>query len=196
VTPSGPRTGCYPGSFNPLTRAHLALAEAAVATCRLERIDLVVSKVALAKEHVDRPSLDDRLSVLAEAVDARRSWLGLVVSDRQLLVELAEGYDVLVMGTDKWLQIRDPAFYGGSVTARDRALARLPEVAIAERPGWTADAVVGATSLRLPSEVAGASSTRVRQGETEWMAPEAAAFDRRSGAWTDPARYDQWQRQR
>ncbi len=196
MTAAGPRTGCYPGSFNPLTKAHLALAEAAVVTCRLDRIDLVVSKVALAKEHVDRPSLDDRLSVLAEAVDARRSWLGLVVSEHQLLVDLAEGYDVLVMGTDKWLQIRDPAFYGGSAFARDRALARLPEIAIAERPGWTADAAINATTLRLPPELAGASSTRVRQGEPEWMAPEAAAFDRRSGAWTDPARYDEWRSRR
>ena len=36
------------------------------------------------------------------------------------------------------------------------------------------------------------SSTAVRAGRREWMAPEAAAFDEATGAWSDPARYARW----
>jgi len=198
VTPgAAPRVGCYPGSFNPLTLAHLALAEAAVSTCRLDRVDLVVSRVPLAKEHVDRPSLEDRLSVLAEAVEARQPWLGLVVSERQLLVDLAAGYDVLVMGTDKWSQIRDAAFYGDSATERDAALARLPQLAIAHRPGTPLvdPGSLRVTILRLPRAVADVSSTAARAGRRSWMAPEGGALDRRTGAWSEPERYSRWRRE-
>jgi hypothetical protein len=38
------------------------------------------------------------------------------------------------------------------------------------------------------------SSSEARAGSTEWMAPAARAFDRRTGAWSDPARYEQWLR--
>ena len=40
-----------------------------------------------------------------------------------------------------------------------------------------------------------ASSTAARQGQTHWMAPEASEFDRRTGAWSDPDRYDRWLRE-
>ena len=39
--------GCYPGSFDPLTVAHVAIAAAAVEQCGLESLDFVVSEVAL-----------------------------------------------------------------------------------------------------------------------------------------------------
>jgi len=42
-------TGVYPGSFDPLTVAHLAIAEAAVHAADLDRIDLALSNVALAR---------------------------------------------------------------------------------------------------------------------------------------------------
>ena len=63
----GGAVGCYPGSFNPPTVAHLAVAEAAVAAAGLVRLDLVVSTVALDRERVSAPTLADRL---AEALDA------------------------------------------------------------------------------------------------------------------------------
>jgi hypothetical protein len=46
--------------------------------------------------------------------------------------------------------------------------------------------------LAVPGLPDGVSSTAVRTGRTEWMAPEAAEFDARTGAWTDPARYERW----
>lgn len=166
------RTGCYPGSFNPLTVAHLALAEAARDLCGLDRVDLVVSRVALGKEPVDPPELDRRIAVLRR-VTASRPWLAVVVSDRQLLADLAAGYDVLLVGADKWAQAMDPAFYGGSVAARDAALARLPPLAVAGRPGHDVELPAGATRICLPKEVASASSTAVRAGRTEWSAAPA-----------------------
>ncbi|MBV8981024.1 MAG: hypothetical protein JO086_09015 [Acidimicrobiia bacterium] len=180
------RRGAFPGSFNPLTVGHLAVAAAAVEQCRLDVVDLVVSRVALAKETVERPRLEDRVAVLRAAADSR-PWLDVVVTDHQLIADIAAGYDVVVMGADKWAQVNDPAFYGGSAAERDAALARLPAVAIAPRPPF-----------KVPDDQAvldvshDASSTAVREGRTEWMAPEAAEFDSLSGAWSDPERYDAW----
>ena len=173
--------GCYPGSFNPPTVAHLAIADAARRACALDRVDLVVSRVALGKEDVVVPPFDQRVRVLQDVVAARSSWLGLVVSDHQLLVDVAAGYDVLVLGADKWDQVLDPRFYGGSSDARDAAVVALPHVALAPRPGHEhVDAPAGATVLELDPSLRDASSTAVRAGRTDWMVDEARA----SGLWS------------
>src|SRR5690606_27185846 len=126
--------GAYPGSFNPPTWAHLAIAEAARDAHGLVRVDLVGSRRPLHKEPVDRPLLAHRLAVLEE-VASSRPWLGVAVTEAQLLVDVAAGYDVLVVGGDKWHQLRDARYYG-SDAARDDALARLPRLAVAPRPPW------------------------------------------------------------
>jgi hypothetical protein len=185
--------GCYPGSFNPPTVAHLAIAASARSACGLDRVDLVVSTVALGKAAVAVPSLEDRLAVLSAVVSApeRSSWLGLVVTPAQLLVDVAVGYDVLVVGADKWEQVLDVSFYGGSVSRRDAAVAALPRLAVAPRDGVVpAGLPASAVVLDLPPSVGDVSSTGVRSaGRREWMAPEAADFDRSTGAWSDPDRY-------
>jgi Cytidylyltransferase-like len=183
-------TGAYPGSFNPPTRAHLAIAQAAVRQLGLDRLDLIVSRVALGKEGVERPQLQDRLMVLEE-VAASRPWLGALVTDHRLLADVAAGYDVVVMGADKWAQVVDPAWYGGSAAARDEAVARLPRVVVAPRPGYD---TVGVHVLDVDPDHLHVSSTAARSHRADWMVPEAAAFDARTGAWTDPARYDRWLR--
>jgi hypothetical protein len=182
------RRGAFPGSFNPLTVGHLAVAEAARRECRLDTVDLIVSRIALAKETVERPRLQDRVAVLRAAATSRL-WLGVVVTDHQLIADVASDYEVVVMGADKWAQVIDPAFYGGSGDARDAAVARLPTVAVARRRPF--DIPDGVIALDVNHD---ASSTAVRQGRTDWMAPEAAAFDERTGAWSDAARYDAWLR--
>ncbi|MCU1499876.1 MAG: hypothetical protein JWM47_3829 [Acidimicrobiales bacterium] len=191
------RVGCYPGSFNPPTVAHLAVAEAARDAAALDRVDLVVSRVALGKPDQAVPTLADRLAVLAE-VAASRPWLGVVVSDHRLVVDLAEGYDAVVMGADKWRQVNDPAWYDGDGERRDHAVARLPRVLVAPRAD---DDLV-----ELPPERGGplvtvlavgeghrpVSATAVREGRPgarAWLLPEAAAFDARTSAWSDPVRY-------
>ncbi|HKY15581.1 MAG TPA: hypothetical protein VJM33_11710 [Microthrixaceae bacterium] len=179
------RTGAYPGSFDPPTVAHVAIADAARVRHGLDRVDLVVSISAIDKEHVVVPSLDDRVAVL-EALARRLGWMGVVVSDRRLIVDLAEGYDLVVMGADKWAQVNDATYYG-SVAARDEAVARLPPAAVVPRPPYPVP-----VELRLPlgeADIGGISSTRARSGERHLMVPEAAELDERTGAWTDPERY-------
>jgi hypothetical protein len=183
------RVGVYPGSFNPPTIAHLAIAAAAHEQRSLDRVVLAVSRSPINKEHVDRPLFEHRVDVLhAEA--ARHSWLSIEITDARLLVDIARGYDVLVMGADKWAQVNDPAYYD-DVSVRDAALAALPALAIAPRPPFV---VPPEHSLIVDAAHVIVSSSDARAGTTEWMAPAARAFDRRTGAWSDPDRYEQWLR--
>lgn len=178
----------YPGSFNPPTVAHLEIAAAARDALDVARVDLVVSTVALAKEHVDRPRFDHRIGVLREVASAR-DWLEVVVTEARLLADIAAGYHGLVLGADKWVQLHDPEFYGDSAEARDAALARLPRLAVAPRhdhplPRHDPRAVI------LEVDLHHVSSTAARRGAAHLMLPEARAFDEATGAWTDPERYD------
>ena len=111
--------GCYPGSFNPPTVAHLAIAQAAVAAGGLTRLDLVISRVALGKEDLAVSTLAERIEVL-EAVASTRPWLGIAITDAQLITDIARAYDAVVMGADKWRQVNDPAWYGQSNGAERR----------------------------------------------------------------------------
>ncbi len=161
--------GAFPGSFDPLTTAHLAIAEAAIRTCDLERLDLVMSTVALAKESGAHSPLEERIAAIERQVDAVPQ-LGTKVTERQLLADIAEGYDVLVVGADKWHQLHDVAFYA-SAAERDAALARLPVVAVAPRAGThlppTGPSLV---VLDVAPALHAVSSTAVRSGREEWRA--------------------------
>lgn len=161
------RVGAYPGSFNPLTVAHVAIADSARRHHGLDRIDLVISTVALAKEHrPDVAPVDERVATI-EAVAATRPWLAVVVTEAQLLADIAEGYDVVVMGADKWAQLHDVGFYDGDPAARDAALARLPTPAVAPRPPHP---VPGRHRLAVPAWLAEVSATAVRAGRHDWRA--------------------------
>jgi hypothetical protein len=179
-----PRTGVYPGSFNPPTIAHLAVAEAALRQCRLDRLDLVLSRDPLGKEGGDLHPIEERLRVL-EAVAGRLPGLGVRVSDARLLVDLAAGADVLVLGADKWAQLHDPAWYGGSSAARDECLARLAGVtiAVAPRPPHALPDVIGDNGgtgrvvvLEVAAELGAVSASAVRRGRHDWALREAAGL--------------------
>jgi nicotinate-nucleotide adenylyltransferase len=163
-----PLRGVYPGSFDPPTIAHAAIAEAAVRAAALTQLDLAISHVALGKDAASQAPLESRRA-LVERLSASRPWLRVVVTDAQLVTDIAEGYDVVVMGADKWAQVRDPAWYGGSEEARDAAVARLARVLVAPRPGF---AVVGADVLELPDQLATVSSSAARSGAHHFIAPE------------------------
>ena len=180
--------GVYPGSFNPPTIAHLAIARAARDRAQLSQVDLAVSRVALGKPEPDQPTFDDRVAILRAVVEAH-PWLGLVVADAQLITDLALGYDAVILGADKWAQVIDPVWYGGSETARDAAVAGLPRVLLAPRAALFPLAGPSVEVLEVMDDHATVSSTGARSGRREWMAPEAAAFDMATGAWTDPERY-------
>ena len=177
------RTGVQPGSFDPPTLAHLAIAHAALRHHNLERVVWAVSRQPLGKD-TGRTGVDDRVAVLHE-VAADHSWLGVDVTDARLVADLAEGHDVVVMGADKWHQLHDVTFYRpdhrtlsmDAETAMEQALERLPTCAVAPRGGLDVPTEV---ALPVPRWVARQSSTDAVAGES-WMALAAA---RRSGLWT------------
>lgn len=179
------RRGVYPGSFNPPTHAHLAIADAARRSRDLDHVDFALSRVPLTKEHVSVPTFEHRTAVLEQIV-AEHDWLGLVVTDAQLIVEIADGYDVVIMGADKWHQIQDPVFYNNSVSERDRAMQALPALAVAPRPPLEIPTEI---VLDIAPEFQLMSSSGARAGKRSWMHPCAETFDLETGAWTDEDRY-------
>jgi hypothetical protein len=184
------RVGVYPGSFNPPTIAHVAIASAAREQRSLDRVVFALSRSPINKEHVDRPLFEHRVEVL-RAECARHRCFDVEITDARLLVDIAQGYDVLVMGADKWAQVIDASYYDDDPTARDAAVAALPALAIAPRPPFP---VPPEHSLIVDATFVAVSSSDARTGSLTWMAPAARAFDQRTGAWSDPARYEDWLR--
>jgi nicotinic acid mononucleotide adenylyltransferase len=127
------RVGVLAGSFNPLTRAHVALAEAARTTAGLDAIAWTCAAVSVDKERVARASLVDRLAqLLAYARQDTRAAVvlvnrGLYVDQGRLLRRLIDpsGDLAIVVGFDKVVQILDPRYY----TDRDAALSALFQAA-------------------------------------------------------------------
>lgn len=163
------RHGVFPGSFDPLTVAHLALADAAREQCALARLDLVISHVPLAKEHRAQAPVSERIAAIDRHRDDR-PWLAGATTDHQLLVDIAAGYDVLVVGADKWHQLHDPDFYGGSASRMRDALARLPILAVAPRAGHEVPAHAEVVILEVDERWHHVSSTAVREGRHDWRA--------------------------
>lgn len=180
TSPSASPVGAYPGTFNPPTVAHLAIARAAAEQAGLARVELIISVVALGKEHVDRPTPDERIEVL-RAVAATRPWLGVRTTRHQLLADIAAGADAVILGADKWAQIADTVWYGGSATARDAALERLPLILVAPRPPFPlpSNQPGRVQTLHIDPGHRSVSSSAVRDGQRGWMLDEAAA----SGLW-------------
>lgn len=183
------RRGVYPGSFDPPTIAHLAIARAAFEQRRLDQVVLAISRVALGKEHVQLPRFHDRVAVL-ERLCLDEPWLAVEVTEHRLIADIAAGFDVVVMGADKWAQVNDPVFYDGDHTRMRAAVASLPEPAVAPRPPHPVPNAIG---IDVAVEVHEISSTAVRMGNRhDWMVGPAADFDARTGAWSDVDRYRRW----
>ena len=162
------RRGAFPGSFNPLTVAHLEIARLARARYDLDEIHLIVSVTALGKPNPPGPRFDERIATL-EADAAATDGLVIARTEHQLIADIAEGFDVVIMGADKWVQVRDVSYYDDEAH-RDSALARLPTVVVVERDGTP---VTGVDTLQTPEELRSVSSTRARAGERDLMAPVA-----------------------
>jgi predicted RNA-binding protein with PIN domain len=128
----------------------------------------MISRSTLGKPELVGAGLDARVNALSRAA-ASRYWMTAGVTDKQLIADIAEGYDVVIMGADKWEQVNDVSWYADEA-ARDAAIARLPEVFVVPRPGHSTE---GATVLDIDEALTHVSSTRVRDGELHLMAPEA-----------------------
>lgn len=124
-----PAIGLLPGSFNPLTNAHVALAQAALVAGRLDALYFALSRQTVDKERVRRPTLADRALVLNEYA-RRDARLGVLLTNRGLYAEQAVAARAafpharelgFVVGFDKAVQIFDPRYYAD----RDAALQTL-----------------------------------------------------------------------
>ena len=160
------RRAAFPGTFDPLTTGHLAIADAAHAELGLDVVELVISHEPIGKEA--SASVDARLDAIARQA-ARRPWLTGRSTTHRLVADIADGYDAVVLGADKWLQLHDVSYYG-SAEAMAAALARLPAVAVAPRAGVVLPPDVDAHVLDVPEEFHHVSSTAVRAGRDDWRA--------------------------
>ncbi len=149
------RQAFLPGSFNPPTNAHLALAASALAAGQVDALDYLIATRTVDKEKVDGATLADRLALLSEIARARANE-GVVLVNRGLYVDQAEllrraqpEIEELwfVVGFDKILQIFEPRYYAD----RDAALTRLFALArFLVAPRGTADAGDLAALLNEP----------------------------------------------
>ena len=156
----------FPGTFDPLTTAHLAIADAVRAELAVDEVALVLSLDPIGKRA--RSTVPERLA----AIEARRDdrpWLAARTTDRRLVADIADGYDVVVLGADKWVQLHDPSFYRSQAAMED-ALRRLPTVALAPRSGVPLPPDLPVHVLGVPEEYHAVSSTAVRSGRAEWRA--------------------------
>ncbi len=167
----------YPGSFDPPTIAHVHLAETAIAQLGLDRVDFALSARTLGKDDSRLRPIDDRMAELT-AISSGNARIGVTMTPHSLVADIAEGYEVIILGADKWHQVLDPVWYAGT-DARNEALQRLPLVALAARPPWTmpgedasADPPVGVDVVILDTDPSHhpVSATDVRAGREEWRA--------------------------
>lgn len=123
--PPPSRLGILSGSFNPLTNAHLALAEAAKAAYHLDEVLFAISRVTIEKETVREACLEDRLLLLRLFAE-RHHGFGVVLVSHGLYADQAQAFrrafpalaelDFLV-GFDKVVQLFDPRYYADRETA-------------------------------------------------------------------------------
>jgi phosphopantetheine adenylyltransferase len=163
------RVALFPGTYDPATIAHVAVAESA-----LEHADVVlltVPVVSVDKEH--RGGLVDRIEAVCRAA-ARHDRLGVAVTNVGLYVDLARvasdafgrGRVDLVCGADKLAQIMRPEYYpdrdAGEVM---RSLLSAARILAAPRRGHSLpEGLPGLVVLDVASEYHSISSSDVREG--------------------------------
>lgn len=211
----GARVGVLPGSFDPLTAAHAALARAALRAGAVDSVLLLLSVHTVDK--VDRATalLADRALVLLRHT-ARRPRCGVAVCNRGLYVEEAAALAPLldgaaglwfIVGHDKIVQILDPRYYAD----RDAALQELfTRAGLLVAPRADAGPAALAALLARPenrpyaarvrflplaaayrAHSATAARTALAAGTAGGapLAPAAAAFIAATGGYVEPARY-------
>ena len=144
--PDGCRyVGVLPGSFNPPTNAHWALADSALASAGLDAVLFLLSVRTVDKERVTGLRLEDRLIALGRLIGDRPN-LAAVVTNRGLYVDQAAALRstlllppaeiIFLVGFDKIVQIFDPKYYQDRDTALRRLFAEA-RILVAPRQGQT-----------------------------------------------------------
>jgi nicotinic acid mononucleotide adenylyltransferase len=163
---------CYPGTFNPATVAHLAVARATCQQLPIDEFVFVLTTQTLGKNDSEMTSVELRADAL-RALALRSTTTGeppwsVQVTTQSLLADLAQGFDWLVMGADKWHQINELRWYNDDAAQRDAAIGALPAVAIAPRSPFEIPSHL--TKLVIADAHQHVSSTAVRAGRIEWKA--------------------------
>lgn len=198
--PPGARLALMSGSFNPPTRAHLGLAEAALSAGEFDRLLFALAVRTINKERIVGALLEERCVMLAALVAAEPRF-ALVGANRGLYLDQARAahaafapHDLaFIVGFDKIVQIVDPQYYDDRDAALDE-LFRLARFLVAPRDGATSDELdalfarpenrpyAGRARFlplsRLDADAQQLSSTRVREllarGEdVSWAIPKA-----------------------
>ena len=190
----GARVGLLPGSYNPPTQAHVALARAGRAA-GLDAVYYLLSKRTVNKEQVTGIPLADRLELLRRL--AAPDGDGVAVDNRGLYVDHAAAMQaalpsarelVFLVGFDKIVQIFDPRYYDD----RDGALTRLFELSsFLVAPRGEADEgdlrdllgraenrpfAGGVKAIPLADVYRHSSSTKVREGAAGHVPPLVADY--------------------
>lgn len=177
---SAARAALFPGSFNPLTHAHVALAGAARQHLRLDAFAWSFATRTIDKESVTRAAMPDRVAQLDTYA---RSEEAVILLNRGLYVEQARAVRTLLpkesrlailVGYDKIVQILDPHYYANREAALEELFA-LATVVVAPRDGEGAEALDALLSrtenvryrphvsyLPVPNHFAAESSTEAR----------------------------------
>jgi Cytidylyltransferase-like len=157
----------YPGSFNPPTVAHVAIAEAALLQPGIVTVTFALSQNPINKAHLSDTS--GRAATLRGALTEYPRFL-VEVTGQRLIADIAEGYDLVIVGADKWQQMQDVQYYDFDPSARDAALARLPAVAVVPRSGIE---VPESARLGIDEAYRDVSSSEVRAGNLQWLLKSA-----------------------
>lgn len=166
-----PVRACYPGTFNPPTIAHLAVAHMASEQLGVDQVVFVVSLQTLGKDETALPAPAHRAELLKSLTERHGNRFDVEVSPASLLVDIAAGYDWVIVGADKWEQINELQWYGYEAQRRDEAIAALPNIAIVPRPPFAVpDHREGRVVLRIADRFSDVSSTAVRGGRHDWRA--------------------------
>ncbi len=211
------RIGLFSGSYNPLTYAHVAVADAAREQAQLDDLVWALSRVTVDKERVTRASVPDRLAQLVAFAHPRRETValvnrGLYVDQAQALRSVTPGDArvYVIVGYDKVVQIFDPQYYADREAALTALFAQA-DLLVAPRDAYGASDLAAllsrpenaryathVTALRLASEHRHDSSTEVRALAAEptknhvalarLVPPEALALIA-TGAYTASAEY-------
>jgi len=96
----------YPGSFNPPTVGHIEIVNSAINRFKVNEIHLVMSEIALGKEKLTGPSVSDRVEILEKSLSSIPE-ASVLKTSKQLIADIAEGYDVVILGADKWKQLTE-----------------------------------------------------------------------------------------
>ena len=162
--------GVYPGSFDPPTIAHVAIAEAAVRAGALDRLDLAISRVAAGQGRGGPATTRRRASRRSSSSRHRDPGCGVVVTDAQLITDIAVG-----------VRRRGDGRRQVGAGTRSRLVRRLrPRRVTPRSPGSPACSSRRARASRssaprrsnLPEHLGAVSSSAARAGNHDLIAPE------------------------